>query len=219
MGSPAKSEGSRMEAITVSHGNPMIWAMARIADVLPVPGAPHSSTGTRAATATPSASTAGLFGLIASQCGASAAFGRTSRPPPAGPGAVACTSSGTGSVPGARRARTCASGQPARATATTRCRPVRASPAAHTRASQPAGRLTRSRRCPPRPVSSADPQPGPRCSVTTTWSGSMPSHSSATGASRAVIAATSAGLIFSIASSGRPACASATWPISLTWNP
>ena len=64
MGSPAKSEGSRIEAITVSHGSPMVCAMARIADVLPVPGAPHSSTGTRAATATPSASTAGLYGLI-----------------------------------------------------------------------------------------------------------------------------------------------------------
>ena len=53
-----------MEAITVSHGSPMACAMARIADVLPVPGAPESSTGTRAATATPSASTAGLWGLI-----------------------------------------------------------------------------------------------------------------------------------------------------------
>ena len=64
MGSPAKSEGSLIEAITVSQGSPMAPAIARIADVLPVPGAPHSSTGTRAATATPSASTAGFCALI-----------------------------------------------------------------------------------------------------------------------------------------------------------
>ncbi len=64
MGSPAKSEGSRIEAITVSQSSPMAPAIARIADVLPVPGAPQSSTGTRAATATPSASTAGFCALI-----------------------------------------------------------------------------------------------------------------------------------------------------------
>ena len=57
-GSPAKSDGSRMEAITVSHGNPAATAMARIAEVFPVPGGPHSRTGTRAAMAIASASTA-----------------------------------------------------------------------------------------------------------------------------------------------------------------
>jgi hypothetical protein len=64
MGSPAKSDGSLIEAITVSQGSPMACAIARIAEVLPVPGAPQSSTGTRAATATPSASTAGFSALI-----------------------------------------------------------------------------------------------------------------------------------------------------------
>jgi hypothetical protein len=57
MGRPAKSDGSRIEAITVSHGQPAAAAMARITEVFPVPGAPHRSTGTRAAIATPSAST------------------------------------------------------------------------------------------------------------------------------------------------------------------
>ena len=57
MGRPAKSDGSRMAAITVSHGHPIASAMALIADVFPVPGAPHSSTGTPAATAIPRAST------------------------------------------------------------------------------------------------------------------------------------------------------------------
>jgi len=38
----------------------MASAIARIAEVFPVPGAPHSRTGTRAATAIPSASVAGL---------------------------------------------------------------------------------------------------------------------------------------------------------------
>ena len=47
----------------------------------------------------------------------------------------------------------------------------------------------------------------------------MPSHSSASGASRPAIAATSGGLTVSICSSGRSACASATCPISLIWNP
>ena len=56
-GRPAKSEGSRMEAMTVSHGRPISCDVALIADVFPVPGAPHSRTGTRAATATPRAST------------------------------------------------------------------------------------------------------------------------------------------------------------------
>ena len=60
MGSPAKSDGSRIEAITVSQGQPMASAMARMVEVLPVPGAPHSSTGTRAATATPRATTTGF---------------------------------------------------------------------------------------------------------------------------------------------------------------
>lgn len=56
-GKPAKSDGSRMDAITVSHGSPSAADIALIAEVLPVPGAPHSNTGTCAATATPSAST------------------------------------------------------------------------------------------------------------------------------------------------------------------
>ena len=57
-GRPAKSDGSLIDAMTVSHGSSMALAIARIAEVLPVPGAPHSRTGTRAATATPRASTA-----------------------------------------------------------------------------------------------------------------------------------------------------------------
>ena len=56
-GRPAKSDGSRIDAMTVSHGSPSAADIALIAEVLPVPGAPHSRTGTRAATATPSAST------------------------------------------------------------------------------------------------------------------------------------------------------------------
>ena len=59
-GRPAKSEGSLIDAITVSHGRPIVSAIARMADVFPVPGAPHSKTGTRAATAIPSASAAGF---------------------------------------------------------------------------------------------------------------------------------------------------------------
>ena len=47
IGRPAKSEGSRIEAITVSEGKPIASASALITDVLPVPGDPHSSTGTR----------------------------------------------------------------------------------------------------------------------------------------------------------------------------
>jgi hypothetical protein len=47
-----------MDAITVSHGQPAASAMARTADVLPVPGGPHSRTGVPAAIATPSAETA-----------------------------------------------------------------------------------------------------------------------------------------------------------------
>jgi hypothetical protein len=125
MGSPAKSEGSLIEAMTVSHGRSMACAMARIADVLPVPGAPHSSTGTRAATATPSASTAG--------------FGRS----------------------------------------------LTASSVGHR-------------------------------------SGSIPSQSSASGASRPVMAATRAGRTRASPSarpSGRSAYTAATCPISRTWNP
>jgi len=57
IGNPAKSDGSRIDAITTSHGNPAVCATARITDVLPVPGEPHSSTGTPAAIAVPSAST------------------------------------------------------------------------------------------------------------------------------------------------------------------
>ena len=57
IGNPAKSAGSRIDAITVSHRSPAAAAIARITEVLPVPGAPQSSTGTFAATATPSAST------------------------------------------------------------------------------------------------------------------------------------------------------------------
>lgn len=53
-----KSEGSRIEAMTVSHGQPAASAMARIADVFPVPGGPQRSTGTRAAMAVASASVA-----------------------------------------------------------------------------------------------------------------------------------------------------------------
>jgi hypothetical protein len=60
IGRPAKSDGSLIEAIAVSHGRRIAAAIARIAEVLPVPGAPHSNTGTRAATATPSASAAGF---------------------------------------------------------------------------------------------------------------------------------------------------------------
>ena len=55
IGSPAKSDGSRIDAITTSHGSPAVAAIARITEVLPVPGAPHSSTGTPAAIAVPSA--------------------------------------------------------------------------------------------------------------------------------------------------------------------
>jgi hypothetical protein len=40
MGSPAKSEGSLIEAMTVSQGRSMACAIARMADVLPVPSAP-----------------------------------------------------------------------------------------------------------------------------------------------------------------------------------
>ena len=47
-----------MEAITVSHGQPAASAMARIAEVFPVPGGPHRSTGTRALMAVASASVA-----------------------------------------------------------------------------------------------------------------------------------------------------------------
>ena len=58
IGRPAKSDGSLIDAITVSHGQPASAAIARMTDVLPVPGAPHRSTGTRAEIAIPSASTA-----------------------------------------------------------------------------------------------------------------------------------------------------------------
>ena len=54
-----------MEAMTVSQGRPMTSAMAWMAEVLPVPGDPHSSTGTLAATAIPSASTVGCSPLTA----------------------------------------------------------------------------------------------------------------------------------------------------------
>jgi hypothetical protein len=57
-GRPAKSDGSRMDAITTSHGHSMAWARSRTAELLPVPGPPQSSTGTCAATASPSASRA-----------------------------------------------------------------------------------------------------------------------------------------------------------------
>ena len=38
IGRPAKSDGSRIDAITVSHGHPAASAIARITEVLPVPG-------------------------------------------------------------------------------------------------------------------------------------------------------------------------------------
>src|SRR5829696_8310301 len=46
-----------MLAITVSQGQPSTPARARIAEVFPLPGGPHSRTGALAAMATPSAST------------------------------------------------------------------------------------------------------------------------------------------------------------------
>ena len=48
MGRPAKSDGSRIEAITVSEGRLKPRASDLITDVLPVPGDPQRSTGTRA---------------------------------------------------------------------------------------------------------------------------------------------------------------------------
>ena len=57
-GSPAKSLGSRIDPITVSTGHPSASPKATTAEVLPVPGLPHSSTGTPADTATASASKA-----------------------------------------------------------------------------------------------------------------------------------------------------------------
>ena len=70
-GSPAKSDGSLIDAMTVSQGRLRESAIARMADVLPVPGAPQSKTGTRAATATPSASAA-AFPSISLVCGLAA---------------------------------------------------------------------------------------------------------------------------------------------------
>ena len=55
-GRPAKSDGSRIAAITVSHRSPMRRASASMVRLLPTPGAPHSSTGTPHSTATASAS-------------------------------------------------------------------------------------------------------------------------------------------------------------------
>ncbi len=46
-----------MEAMTVSQGRSKATARARTTDVFPVPGAPHKSTGMRAATESASAST------------------------------------------------------------------------------------------------------------------------------------------------------------------
>ena len=46
-----------MEAITVSEGRPIASARDLITDVLPVPGDPQSSTGTRTDTASARAST------------------------------------------------------------------------------------------------------------------------------------------------------------------
>ena len=57
-GSPAKSDGSRIDAMTVLHGQPMASAIARTAELFPVPGAPQSSTGMPVAIAMPSASSA-----------------------------------------------------------------------------------------------------------------------------------------------------------------
>src|SRR5262249_50502327 len=67
-GRPAKSEGSRMLAITVSHGSPAAAAISRTADVLPLPGPPQRSTGTRTAIATPSELRVGrVIGLLSRQ--------------------------------------------------------------------------------------------------------------------------------------------------------
>ena len=55
-GSPAKSAGSLIEPITTSVGQPSASPRARTTDVLPVPGLPHSRTGTPAWTETASAS-------------------------------------------------------------------------------------------------------------------------------------------------------------------
>jgi hypothetical protein len=57
-GRPAKSDGSLIEPITTSTGQSRAAPSATTADVLPVPGLPHSSTGTPDDTATASASTA-----------------------------------------------------------------------------------------------------------------------------------------------------------------
>ena len=54
-GRPAKSLGSRMEPMTTSTFIPLAAPSASTTEVLPVPGAPHSSTGTLATTATASA--------------------------------------------------------------------------------------------------------------------------------------------------------------------
>ena len=50
---PGEVRRFRIDAITVSQGSPLASASARITDVLPVPGAPHRSTGTRAGPPSP----------------------------------------------------------------------------------------------------------------------------------------------------------------------
>jgi len=126
----------------------------------------------------------------------------------------ACTSSGSGAVPGVRRPEHRAVGQPVAPRRRSGAVRPGASPQAQTRASHPAGRLIRSRRSAPYPVSSDDPQLRAECRLITTWSGSIPSHSSATGASRPVIAATSAGRTCSPSDqSCATACAAATCPV------
>ncbi len=103
-------EGSRIEAITVSTGRPIPPRHRAVGGCLA--GARHSpdSAGRPAATATPSASTAGFCALISPSVAH-----RGYRQAVAGVRAQR-----TGSVSGARSASACASGQPARSTATTR---------------------------------------------------------------------------------------------------
>ncbi len=56
IGSPAKSVGSRIEAMTTSHGQPLDATIVLIDAVLPTPGPPHTITGTSAAIASARAS-------------------------------------------------------------------------------------------------------------------------------------------------------------------
>ena len=188
--------------------------MARIVDVLPVPGAPHSSTGTRAATATPSAA------ITAScRCAPAVTFIALLRTRGHSP-STACTLSITGSAPGSGTPSTVASGQAAAVTATTRCPAMTASPAAQTDASQPAGSAARSRRSRRCRTAPAVPSPRPRAATTSTWPGSMPSQACAAGARRPASAATRAGRAASRSAARAPpsAQAAATVADSRSWN-